>query len=36
MKHVAAHYGLNRDTLHGGKAQKARTAHPEQRPLAEG
>ena len=38
MKHVAAHYGLNRDTLHNryyGKTQAARAAHPEQRSLTE-
>ena len=37
MKHVAAHYGLSRDSLHNyyGKTQAARAAHPEQRPLTE-
>ena len=34
IKHVAAHYGLTRDTLHNryyGKTQAARAVHPEQR-----
>ena len=38
MKHIAAHYGLDRDTLHNGyygKTQAARAAHPEQRSLTE-
>lgn len=39
MKHIAAHYGLSRDTLHnryyGKTLQEARAAHPEQRSLKE-